>query len=165
MACGMNFLHEKLRPVAQLAERRSPKPQVGGSIPSWPANYLNRKNDMLKSKVMFNELLLWFGIAFATIAAFLGTYYFKFSTPVLAMIWIGWLVLSLSLAFFTEKGKQAFLFAKESKVEMEKVVWPNRQEAIQTTSIVMLMVTITGFILWGIDSGMMWAIGKITHLG
>ena len=26
------------RPVAQLAERRSPKPQVGGSIPSWPAN-------------------------------------------------------------------------------------------------------------------------------
>ena len=26
-----------IRPVAQLAERRSPKPQVGGSIPSWPA--------------------------------------------------------------------------------------------------------------------------------
>ena len=29
--------HRALRPVAQLAERRSPKPQVGGSIPSWPA--------------------------------------------------------------------------------------------------------------------------------
>ena len=30
------------RPVAQLAERRSPKPKVGGSMPSWPArfNYL-----------------------------------------------------------------------------------------------------------------------------
>ena len=27
------------RPVAQLAEQRSPKPQVGGSIPSWPATY------------------------------------------------------------------------------------------------------------------------------
>ena len=27
----------QIRPVAQLAERRSPKPQVGGSIPSWPA--------------------------------------------------------------------------------------------------------------------------------
>ena len=25
------------RPVAQLAERRSPKPKVGGSMPSWPA--------------------------------------------------------------------------------------------------------------------------------
>ena len=25
------------RPVAQLAECRSPKPKVGGSMPSWPA--------------------------------------------------------------------------------------------------------------------------------
>ena len=30
------------RPVAQLAERRSPKPQVGGSIPSWPATRSRR---------------------------------------------------------------------------------------------------------------------------
>ena len=29
----------KLRPVAQLAERRSPKAQVGGSIISWPARF------------------------------------------------------------------------------------------------------------------------------
>ena len=27
---------EKDRPVAQLAERRSPKPKVGGSRPPWP---------------------------------------------------------------------------------------------------------------------------------
>ena len=31
----------KFRPVAQLAERRSPKPQVVGSIPSWPATWSN----------------------------------------------------------------------------------------------------------------------------
>ena len=34
---GLPQLNEVRRPVAQLAERRSPKPQVGGSIPSWPA--------------------------------------------------------------------------------------------------------------------------------
>ena len=28
----------QIRTVAQLAEQRSPKPQVGGSIPSCPAN-------------------------------------------------------------------------------------------------------------------------------
>src|SRR6476659_8854216 len=34
---GVALFAVGFRPVAQLAERRSPKPQVGGSIPSWPA--------------------------------------------------------------------------------------------------------------------------------
>ncbi len=34
----------RIRPVAQLAERRSPKPQVGGSIPSWPAKNLSAQS-------------------------------------------------------------------------------------------------------------------------
>ena len=34
---GRTDISRNNRPVAQLAERRSPKPQVGGSIPSWPA--------------------------------------------------------------------------------------------------------------------------------
>ena len=34
--CSFQPLYS-FRPVAQLAEQRSPKPQVGGSIPSWPA--------------------------------------------------------------------------------------------------------------------------------
>ena len=33
------------RPVAQLAERRSPKPKVGGSIPSWPASVKLRRSN------------------------------------------------------------------------------------------------------------------------
>jgi hypothetical protein len=40
----MQILHEQIlpvRPVAQLVEQRSPKPQVGGSSPSWPANIFN----------------------------------------------------------------------------------------------------------------------------
>ena len=35
------------RPVAQLAERRSPKPKVGGSMPSWPA----KKNLVVEEKI------------------------------------------------------------------------------------------------------------------
>ena len=35
-AVKINRSHET-RSIAQLAERRSPKPQVGGSIPPWPA--------------------------------------------------------------------------------------------------------------------------------
>lgn len=113
----------------------------------------------------FKEIVLWFGIGLITILAFFGTYYFDFSAPIKVLIWIGWFVLVALLGFFTSKGKEVFAFAKEAKIELQKVVWPSRQETIQTTSIVMVMVAVTGFVLWGIDSGMMWVIAKLTHLG
>ncbi len=148
-----------------MAEWRSPKPQVGGSIPSWPANYLRNMNTTENPRIKSLELLSWLAIAVITAAAFIGTYYYGFSGPIKALTWVFWLVLTLTFGFFTAQGKRVFVFAKEAKLELQKVVWPSRQETIQTTSIVMIMVAVTGFILWGIDSGMMWAIGKITHLG
>ena len=122
-------------------------------------------NNTQDSKLKLYELLSWVAVALITIAAFFGTYYYHLTGPIKALIWIGWLVFTLFFGFFTAQGKQVFLFAKEAKVELQKVVWPTRPETIQTTSIVMVMVAITGFVLWGIDSGMLWAIGKITHLG
>jgi preprotein translocase subunit SecE len=117
------------------------------------------------SAMNFKEIILWLAIALVTILAFFATYYFDFSGPIKALIWIGWFVLTGLLGFFTSLGKRVFEFGKEAKVEMQKVVWPTRQETVQTTSIVMIMVAVTGFILWGVDSGMMWLIGKLTRLG
>jgi preprotein translocase subunit SecE len=107
----------------------------------------------------------WLAVVIITIGAFFCTYYYSIPGPIQAMIWLAWLVLTLVLGYFTTKGKEFFSFAQEAKTELLKVVWPSRQETIQTTTIVMVMVTFTGFILWGIDSAMMWAIAKITHLG
>lgn len=111
------------------------------------------------------DTLLWGGVAIATAVAFALTYLLHFSGPIKALVWLVWLVFSLGLAFFTKKGQVSFTFLKEAQIELKKVVWPTRQETVQTTSIVMLMVGVTGFVLWGVDSVMMWAIGKITHLG
>lgn len=109
--------------------------------------------------------MLWAALVVVTALAFLGTYYYKLSGSKEALVWIGWLVLTALLVFFTTTGKKIYQFAKESKIELQKVVWPTRQETVQTTSIVMAMVGITGFILWGIDAGMMWIIAKLTRLG
>ncbi len=111
------------------------------------------------------DYTLWLGVVLVVILAFFGAYYFDFSGPIKALIWISWFVLTALLVFFTTQGKELFAFAKEAKIELQKVVWPTRQETIQTTSIVMVMVGVTGFVLWGIDSGMMWIIGKLTRLG
>ena len=155
----------KFRPVAQLAEWRSPKPQVGGSIPSWPANYQVNMNSSNENQSKIKDIMSWLAVVFITAIAFLCTYYYTFAGPIQAIIWLGWFVLTLFFGYLTTKGKQVYIFAQEAKVELLKVVWPTRQETIQTTTIVMVMVTLTGFILWGVDSMMMWTIAKITHLG
>ncbi|MBJ15687.1 MAG: preprotein translocase subunit SecE [Legionellaceae bacterium] len=111
------------------------------------------------------ELILWLSILIITIATCFITSYFSFSMPIKLLFIIIWLAFSSAFFFFTVKGKQLTVFIKAAKAELFKVFWPTRQETVQTTSIVMVMVAVTGFILWGIDSGMMWIIAKITHLG
>ena len=111
------------------------------------------------------EIALWLSVLLITIAALAGSYVMQLSGPVTALVWLSWAVSALVLFYFTEKGKAAYAFAQEAKSELDKVVWPTRQETTQTTLIVIAMVSITGFVLWGVDAGMMWAIGKITQLG
>jgi len=111
------------------------------------------------------DTLLWAGVVLATVASMMSVYFFHITGPLKVLVWLVWLVVALSLAFFTGKGKQIIAFVNDATIELKKVVWPTRQETVQTTSIVMLMVGLTGFVLWGVDSIMMWAIGKITHLG
>ena len=104
-------------------------------------------------------------ISMLTLAAFYVSYALKLSGPIIAIIWIFWLVSSLAIAYFSGPGKAVFEFSRQAKSELQKVVWPSRKETVQTTIIVMVMVSIAGFVLWMADSGMMWLIGKITHLG
>ncbi|WP_426359578.1 preprotein translocase subunit SecE [Pseudocolwellia sp. HL-MZ19] len=68
------------------------------------------------------------------------------------------------IAMQTEKGRAAVIFAKESKTEIRKVVWPTRQEAIQTTAIVLVATLIMSIIMWGLDSVLFWVVGFITGL-
>ncbi|PVV26714.1 MAG: preprotein translocase subunit SecE, partial [gamma proteobacterium symbiont of Ctena orbiculata] len=42
-------------------------------------------------------------------------------------------------------------FASASRIEVRKVVWPSRQETVQTTLIVFVMVLIMGIVLWLFD--------------
>jgi preprotein translocase subunit SecE len=57
-----------------------------------------------------------------------------------------------ALALTSAQGRQLWRFALDSRMEVRKVVWPSRQETIQTTLIVMVMVFIIGLILWLFDT-------------
>jgi len=77
----------------------------------------------------------------------------------------GWILVACvaeGLALLTAKGQQIKAFAKDSRIELRKVVWPTRQETIQSTVVVAIMVIITALLLWAIDSVLMWLIATLT---
>lgn len=69
------------------------------------------------------------------------------------------------IAATTEKGSSFITFAKDSRTEVRKVVWPSRQEATQTTLIVLAATAIMALLLWGLDGIIVKVISFITGLG
>ncbi|NVK54078.1 MAG: preprotein translocase subunit SecE [Alteromonadaceae bacterium] len=69
------------------------------------------------------------------------------------------------IAASTTKGSTFLTFAKDSRMEVRKVVWPSRQELNQTTLIVIVATIIAALLLWGIDGILVWVVGLITGIG
>ena len=81
------------------------------------------------------------------------------------VIWGSWIILVSVLFMLTETFTELKSFVNESYLELKKVVWPSKQETVQTTIIVVIMVGITGFALWLLDNFMIWLIAKLARLG
>ena len=75
---------------------------------------------------------------------------------VVASIGVGLWVLSTTL-----EGKAFIGMLKEARVEVRKVVWPTRQETLQTTFGVVFIVLIVALLLWLLDTGLGWVISKM----
>lgn len=107
----------------------------------------------------------WALIVLLTVTAIAANQYFSaYSTPVKLIGWLVWLGITLAIAYFTDLGSKGLAYAKESRQELRKVVWPTRQETTQMTLIIMVVVSIVSLLLWAVDSGLLWAVGKITQL-
>lgn len=110
-------------------------------------------------------MVKWLGIATLTFSAVAANqYYVAYSSPVKLIAWLLWLLIVLAIAYFTEQGSRALSYAKESRQELAKVVWPGRQETTQMTITIMIVVAIVSLLLWAVDSSLLWAVGKITQL-
>lgn len=65
------------------------------------------------------------------------------------------------VALQTAQGAAFWKLSKEAKVEIRKVVWPTRQEATQTTLIVVAFVLFAALLLWGLDTLLGWLASQI----
>ena len=71
--------------------------------------------------------------------------------------------IAIGISLQTEKGRTLWAFIQDAQVEVRKVVWPTRQETLQTTLIVLVFVVIVALLLFVLDwilGGLMsWVIG------
>ena len=111
-----------------------------------------------KAKLVVAVLLL--------VAGIYGFYHFSAYSTLFRVL--GLLVVSgvaAAVALQTQPGRNLWQFAGDARTEVRKVVWPTRQETLQTTLVVIVMVLILGIILWLFDMVLMSILRFLTGQG
>lgn len=71
------------------------------------------------------------------------------------------LVAAVVVAFLvllqTALGRRMWAGMVDARTEVRKVVWPTRQETLQTTLIIFVLVLIVGIFIWLLDTFLGWA--------
>ncbi|HTG76782.1 MAG TPA: preprotein translocase subunit SecE [Steroidobacteraceae bacterium] len=63
------------------------------------------------------------------------------------------------VALQSAQGRVFWQFVQGSRVELRKVVWPTRQETLQTALVVFIAITAMGIFFWFLD----WVLGALTR--
>ncbi len=119
----------------------------------------------------FLDIVLWSVVVVLLLVAIGGNYYvskeyadlFDSNTNVLikGAVVIVLIVLACVVALFTKHGKALMVFAKESYIEVRRVVWPTGIEARKTTIIVGVVTLVVSCMLWLFDSVFMHAVSML----
>ena len=93
-------------------------------------------------------------------------YYFEDESILLraAGVLIG-LALGVVIAMQSVQGQALWQFIQGARVELRQVIWPTRQEAMQTTLTVLVFVLILGIFFWGLDFFLLWGSRALTSRG
>jgi preprotein translocase subunit SecE len=109
------------------------------------------------------DWLKWIVVVVLIVAGLATNYYYSQQPwPLRLLGWLFLLAVSGGIASLTRQGKQVINFARESRMELRKVIWPTRQETIQTTLVIGAVVVALALVLWFIDGILVWAVGWLT---
>jgi len=100
------------------------------------------------------------------IGGIVGYYYFEDESVLLRAAGIIVAVaVAVGIALATDRGRALWRFIQGSRVEVRKVIWPTRQETIQTTLTVFVFVLILAVFFWGLDFFLLWGTRLLTGQG
>jgi preprotein translocase subunit SecE len=69
------------------------------------------------------------------------------------------------VALQTTMGRTVWQFAADARTEVRKVVWPTRQETLQTLLMITIAVLVTALFLWAVDSLLFAVVRYLTGQG
>jgi preprotein translocase subunit SecE len=124
------------------------------------------KQSQAKVGVLVIEWFKWLSALLIVALGFFGNHQFQ-DQPFLLKLLIGIVlfVFVLIILFKTKSGQTFWQFARESRLEMQRVVWPTKPETIQSTIGVLAMVVLMGLVLWAVDSILLRVVAMITGYG
>ena len=100
------------------------------------------------------------------LAGLVSYYYFANSAVLLRAFGV---VLAVAAGFgvlFTSfQGQLLWKFIQGARVELRKVVWPTREETVQTTLVVLVFALIGGVFFWLLDVVLLFLTKQITGQG
>lgn len=109
------------------------------------------------------KLLLSIALLVAGVAGF---YYYEAEGLIYRVLGLlVFVLIALGIVYTTNLGQSVVGFGRESRAEVRKVIWPTRQETIQTTLMVIVAVIVIGIFLWFIDMMLVNAVQYLTGRG
>ena len=100
------------------------------------------------------------------LAGLVGYYYFANAAVLLrAFGVVVALAAGIGVLLTSFQGRLLWKFVQGSRIELRKVVWPTREETIQTTLVVLIFTLIGGVFFWLLDLLLLFLTNKITAQG
>lgn len=90
------------------------------------------------------------------------SYFETLAVALRVLLLLGAIGAALALAYQTTTGRAVWDVMQGSRVELRKTTWPTRQEGLQTTLMIAVVVLIASLMLWGLDSLLLWAVKLLT---
>jgi preprotein translocase subunit SecE len=126
---------------------------------------MNAKSEITTESTALDKVKIF--LAIAIVIGGIAGYYIYEDAPAVLRIGAVIFALAIGIGVFSTSGvgRDLWRFIQGSRIELRKVVWPNRQETGQTTLVIIFFVIIMGIFFWLLDMFLMWATRLLTGQG
>ena len=122
---------------------------------------------MAAEKTSTRDNLFWAAGLLVLAAGVYGFIYFAGEVMLLFRV-LGMLAavgVALTIVAQTARGREMFGFMRETDIERRKVVWPTRDETLQTTLMVLVITIIVAIMLFLMDTLFGWIVRRLIGAG